>query len=179
MESALFDSISLLPSQLLEDFYSIILEKGRILGKPERDLINKFTSGLPPALAFHARVSRCETFSVVLTVAKTGEAFGFRTPTNSISTSTPVREINTSPAYSGACLAQEVRQLSAVVEKLVLDGQRQQYSPAPRVSNASNQRTCQACGGPGHVQRACAWLGNGIPDLTPAVHSVLSLDTVQ
>lgn len=38
--------------QPLEDFYSIILEKGKKLGKPERDLMNKFVDGLPQQLAF-------------------------------------------------------------------------------------------------------------------------------
>lgn len=35
------NSLTLTPNQMLSDFYSIFLEKGKKLGKPERDHMNK------------------------------------------------------------------------------------------------------------------------------------------
>ena len=57
-ESALFDKLTLGPQQPIEEFHSLVSEKGHQLGKPERDIISKFIQGLPDQLAFFVRASR-------------------------------------------------------------------------------------------------------------------------
>lgn len=174
MESALFDSLQLSATQQLEDFHSLIWEKGHKLEKPERDMINKFIEGLPAQLAFFVRVSRCTTFRDTLQVAKTGEACGFRgSPSTSSSSPASISSVlQMQPDNSRRDgLAQEVNRLSAVVEQLVVDTARSRPAPAPVSTpllsppqpppTLTTDRYCYACGGLGHMQRNCCWARNG------------------
>lgn len=131
MESALFNALRLSPSQPLEDFYSIILEKGRKLGKPERDLMDKFIGGLPPNLAVYVRVRGCLGFSDTLVTAQTVEAYGFRdkdflppsigcggTPYTDTACAMSVQSPASPPLES---LTLEVQRLGSVVSQLLKD----------------------------------------------------------
>ena len=163
MESAMFDSLRLAPSQPLEDFYSVILEKGRKLGKPERDLMNKFVEGLPHQLAFYVRVGRCYTFADTLTAAKTGQAFGYRQvqPTTAA--------IRTQPSSDMNFVVQELSRLSTAVQQLALPDSHgrqlsQRMDSAPQ--HPVQSKSCFRCGGIGHVQRARALKADGISNPT-------------
>lgn len=46
-ESSAYHKLKLLPGQPLEDFHAQIMEKGKRLDKPERDMLYQFTEGLP------------------------------------------------------------------------------------------------------------------------------------
>lgn len=162
MESAMFNSLCLSPTQPLEDFYSIILEKGRKLGKPERDLMNKFVEGLPQQLAFYVRAGRCTSFADTLTAAKTGEAFGYRqTPA-----STAAIRTQSASDVSMNFIVKELSRLSTAVQHLATQeygGQPpQRLDPAPQQS--ANSKCCFRCRGVGHVQRACALKDGGVSD---------------
>ena len=52
VESELFQKMSLLPGQSLDDCYSSLSEKGHILKKPDHELLVRFIYGLPKKLAF-------------------------------------------------------------------------------------------------------------------------------
>jgi len=160
MAAAMFDSLQLSPAQQLEDFHSVIWEKGKKLGKPERDLLNKFIDRLPPQLAFFVRAGRCSKFSDALNIAKTGEAFGYRGNTISSANSIGVVKKGDNPSLSS--LTQEVQNLSSIVQQLVLG--KQQQSQQYNVSAEVTEKSCFACGGIGHVKRACSWYGRNRPD---------------
>jgi hypothetical protein len=78
-ESALFVKLTLDPQQQIEEFHSLVNEKGHQLGKPERDIISKFFQGLPDQLVFFVRASRTTSYRDALHSAKIGEAHGYRT----------------------------------------------------------------------------------------------------
>lgn len=80
-EAAAFDQLALQPGQPLEDFHSIILEKGNLLHKHERDMTNKFIMSLPAQLAFFVRAGKTDTFRNALHAAKIGETHGYRCDT--------------------------------------------------------------------------------------------------
>lgn len=82
-EEASFNSLHLLPTQRLEEFHSDLQEKGRKLGKSDRELINRYTDGLPTQLAFFVRASRVTSYRECLHVSQTGGAHGYRQDVNS------------------------------------------------------------------------------------------------
>ena len=51
-ESVAFDNLKLGSTQAIEDFHSVVLDKGRRLHKSDTDMTNKFIAGLPSQLAF-------------------------------------------------------------------------------------------------------------------------------
>ena len=53
----LFNNLGLSPGQALEEYHSIVIEKGVQSQKPERQQLLKFIEGLPEQLAFFVRAS--------------------------------------------------------------------------------------------------------------------------
>ena len=74
-ESEVFQSISLAPNQSIEDYFSLLSEKGQLLKKPEHELV-KFVKGLPNKLAFFVRAGQPKDLRTALASAKMGEGFG-------------------------------------------------------------------------------------------------------
>lgn len=60
-------------TQEIEDFYCQLMEKGKILSKPEEEIMFKFINGLPDKLAFYVHTSKPGNISEALSYAKTGE----------------------------------------------------------------------------------------------------------
>lgn len=152
--------------QPLEDFYSIILEKGKKLGKPERDLMNKFVDGLPQQLAFYVRAGRCTTFAETLTAAKTGEAFGYRQVQ-------PVAAAIRASDPEMNVVLNELSRLSMAVQQLTTpdaSGNPKQClrtDSSQRIDSKPQQsQSCFRCGGIDHVQRACAIKADGVSSPT-------------
>lgn len=144
-ECSLWDRLVLLPHQALEDFHSI---KGTRLEKPERDLLTKFINGLPEKLAFFVRAAHCTSFADALAIAKTGEAYGYRTPPPQISHIPPPQRA-VLPSDPVEQLRQEVNGL-----RLML-AQTQSHPPS------DNAYRCYKCGALGHSVRLCNWQGQG------------------
>lgn len=75
-EEAIFGSLSLQPTQEIEEFHSVVLRKGSRLQKSERDMLHRFIEGLPDQLAFFVRAGRVHSLRDALHTAKIGEAHG-------------------------------------------------------------------------------------------------------
>ncbi len=86
-EEAIFSHLRL-DSQPIEDYHSMIMEKGRRLGKTDRDMLMKFVDGLPQQLAFFIRAGRVNTFREALHFAKLGEAHGYRSQNSIVGAAT-------------------------------------------------------------------------------------------
>ncbi|CAC5391988.1 unnamed protein product [Mytilus coruscus] len=52
MHSEIFQNLTLSSGQSVEDFYCQIYEKGKLLVKPEHEMLSKFISGLPEQMSF-------------------------------------------------------------------------------------------------------------------------------
>ncbi|KAL4238545.1 hypothetical protein ACF0H5_003252 [Mactra antiquata] len=76
-EEATFSSLKLHPNQSLVEFHASIQDKGRRLQKSDRELISRFTDGLPQQLAFFALARGVTSFRECLHTAQTGEAHGY------------------------------------------------------------------------------------------------------
>lgn len=169
MESAVFDTLKLGPGQHIEDFHSAILEKGQKLGKPERDLINKFIEGLPPRIAFFVRVGRCTNYNEALNLAKTAVCH-YQHDVNIAQTASMKQ-----PSSDIANLSSDIHKLTTAVQQLVSDITKSHPPPVPQshplvaIPNSTHQppnpamdgvnRECFGCHAFGHIKRACCWSG--------------------
>ena len=84
MHSEIFQNLTLLPGQSIEDFFCQIVEKGQLLRKPEHELLTKFKSGLPEQMSFFVRAGQPQALQSALTSAKMAEACGYRKHNDSI-----------------------------------------------------------------------------------------------
>lgn len=187
-ESIIFNNIKLSGAQALEDFHSLVLEKGTRLNKNGMDILSKFIEGLPQQLAFFVRASRPADHQAALVSAKMGEAYGYRqestttTSSNSRDTDVGLKELKDSVRE----LTQQVSaiQVSMKPKQTEMTGVPQYFTPpcsspqyyyhnpqpqyeqyVPQVSavrfSAPQQgpRTCYGCNGSGHIKRNCNWTG--------------------
>jgi hypothetical protein len=125
-------------SQPIEEFHSLVSEKGHQLGKPERDIISKFIQGLPDQLAFFVRASRTTSYRDALHSAKIGEAHGYRTV-----------------HYSSFAYAKNDLVTNALHVPAAPSSNNGQSKPRPRTPRGS----CYKCLGRGHFQNTCNWNG--------------------
>jgi hypothetical protein len=51
MHSEIFQNLTLSSGQNVEDFFCQIYEKGKLLNKPEHEMLSKFISGLPEQMS--------------------------------------------------------------------------------------------------------------------------------
>jgi hypothetical protein len=66
IESESFQNMVLGQTQEIEDLYCQLMEKGKILSKPEEEIMLKFINGLPEKLAFDVRTSKPGNMSKAL-----------------------------------------------------------------------------------------------------------------
>ncbi|VDI53537.1 Hypothetical predicted protein [Mytilus galloprovincialis] len=78
MHSEIFQNLSLSSGQSVEDFYCLIYEKGKLLAKPEHEMLSKFISGLPEQMSFFVRAGMPQDMQNALASAKMAEAYGYR-----------------------------------------------------------------------------------------------------
>ena len=181
-EEAAYNNLNLNSSQPIEEFHSVVLEKGRKLGKSEQAMISKFVAGLPHQLAFFVRAGRIQTFRDALHMAKTGEAHGYRAENATASAATP--SVNTPSVNIQAELLKITQRLND------MDTAQRQRTQQPRTVQADmdntasrpgdqrrrppvsgvqyNKRfTCYHCSGEGHAKSRCQWTGRGpkTPDI--------------
>ena len=58
VEGEIFRHLQLGPTQALEEYRALVLEKGTYIGKQDRDILSKSIDGLPQQLAFFVRAGR-------------------------------------------------------------------------------------------------------------------------
>ena len=174
-ETVAFDNLVLQPTQTIEEFHSIILEKGKKLKKSETDMILKFINSLPAQLAFFVRAGKVSSYREALQSAKIGEAHGYRQ-----SNPLPVSSSSVNAAHANKDSMQ--LQIDAINKRLdqlyfpVAEQPTEQDKKPTRGSgtrttrsgnldNTRNQnsrsRSCYKCSGHGHMQRYCNWTGQG------------------
>ena len=78
MHSEIFQNLTLSSGQNVEDFFCQIYEKGKLLNKPEHEMLSKFISGLPEQMSFFIRAGLPQDMETALTAAKMAEACGSR-----------------------------------------------------------------------------------------------------
>lgn len=181
-EAELFDQLTLSPSQPLEEYHSILVEKGLRLGKPAKDLLQKFVAGLPQQLGFYVRARGPPDHQTALTEALIGEAHGYRLKVSEeprVSTLTPSTrtEVGAMPMVPGAAqvpsnqstvadLQTQVRQLTKQIRQLQtshsqptrrtdIHQQEPRQQHRQRQTPHRNSSACFNCSAPGHNQRAC------------------------
>ncbi|VDI41407.1 beta-1,4-galactosyltransferase 1 [Mytilus galloprovincialis] len=84
MHSEIFQNLTLSSGQSLEDFYCQIYEKGKLLAKPEHEMLSKFISGLPDQMSFFVRAGMPPDMQNALASAKMTEAYGYRKHDDSV-----------------------------------------------------------------------------------------------
>ena len=78
MHSEIFQNLTLSSGQNVEDFFCQIYENGKLLNKPEHEMLSKFISGLPEQMSFFIRAGLPQDMQTALTAAKMAEACGYR-----------------------------------------------------------------------------------------------------
>lgn len=164
-EAVAFDSLKLGPSQAIEDFHSVVLDKGRRLHKTETDMTNKFIAGLPSQLAFFVRAGRVTTFREALQSAKVGEAHGYRQSPATPIVTTPsqiTEKVNAASDSVQRQLDQITQTLNTLITKPLIPSPSgltsQQRFPQP----CPSRRLCYKCKGPNHVKARCNWNEQGV-----------------
>lgn len=174
-EEAAFNNLKLMPSQPIEQYHSMILQKGNRLGKPDRDMTFKFIDGLPQQLAFFVRAGRTQSFREALYAAKIGEAHGYRSHSdlkvnaaavdNSIQSKLDnicerLANIETSRASAHISVAQRTERDR---QRNSFDNQRSARGDR-RIPHEN--RECFRCSGQGHLRNDCNWSGMGTTNPT-------------
>ena len=167
VETEQFQSLTLLPNQQIEDYYSKIIEKGRKLSKNSQEVLLKFIQGLPSQLAFFVRAGNPEDVHAAMTSAKMGEAYGYRASTTSATPAigSVAAESRTPDASKIHALELSVQDLTHKLDKLVTSSSGANFHQTshmcnPRTNGQASDavsRLCYNCQAPGHIQRRCNW----------------------
>ena len=152
-EEATFNTLTLKPGQPIEEFASVVQEKGRRLTKSDRDMTFKFIDGLPSQLAFFVRAGRVDTLRDALHSAKLGEAHGYRSHN-------ATQTVATQDSLSSLTQRVQALELNNVTSRQ--KDQSVNSNSKIRVPNRP-KGACFKCTGTGHLKRSCNWNGNGQP----------------
>ena len=181
MTTEIFQNLRLSPGQSIEDYYCNLVEKGKILKKPDHEILSKFISGLPDKMAFFVRAGRPTDLQTAVTSAKMAEACGYRQESDMVhAIKAETRKApNTDDKQDIKDLKDQVEKLSSLVSQMSASQQnaqskpyntRRQFNSYPQRNNAPVQQQnrqiprsveCYACHGHGHIQRDCNWNGSG------------------
>ena len=188
MEGQIFNSLKLTPGQKLEDFHSLLVEKGHLLQKPNHEILCRFIDGLPDKMAFFVRAGQPADLTSALTAAKMAEACGYRDihPTNSANVAMVDTKITSTTGKPSVTVSEtptdfsnltaEITKLTKTVSDLAINSARNTNNGQQRMnyrrSNESateqpttpNSLTCYSCNYTGHRKRECNWDGTGSPN---------------
>ena len=152
-EEATFNTLTLKPGQPIEEFASVVQEKGRRLTKSDRDMTFKFIDGLPSQLAFFVRAGRVDTLRDALHSAKLGEAHGYRSHN-------ATQTVATQDSLSSLTQRVQALELNNVTSRQ--KDQSVNSNSKTRVPNRP-KGACFKCTRAGHLKCSCNWNGNGQP----------------
>lgn len=145
MHSEIFQNLSLSPGQSVEDFFCQIYEKGKLLNKPEHEMLSKFIGGLPEKMAFFIRAGLPKDMQTALTSAKMAEACGYRTHEDSVNAigtfQGKTRDNRNTGEYKTdeiSNLRQQVKDLSQLVTSTSKKENRSDNSSSASVSDKSD-----------------------------------------
>lgn len=159
IESELFQNMVLGQTQEIEDYYCQLMEKGKILSKPEEEIMFKFINGLPDKLAFYVRTTKPVNISEALSYAKTGEAYKYRVHETNHAVAAAKVTANTSEV---AELKLQVSELANMFNNLSATGNiDSKQVPVTNSQMPSKDRLCYHCNSPGHAGSFCNWNGTG------------------
>ena len=158
VENETFQNMILLPTQEIEDYYCHIVEKGKLLGKPEPEVMFKFINGLPEKLAFYVRTSQPNDLSEALMLAKTGEAYKYRVHDKPMVAAAKALPRNDDISN----LQQQLGELTTMVQKLSTNNSRKfSNTGPPKNQSQTSKPVCFNCNSQGHVRKYCNWNGSG------------------
>lgn len=150
IESEIFHSMELAASQEIEDFYCLIQEKGKLLSKPDHEIMFRFINGLPEKLAFYVRTSQPKNLSEALSYAKQGEAYKYRIHEQCSAISKTQTATRTDDI---AELKSQVLSLTKMMQNMSSTENRRLRSDTPI--------RCFQCNSLGHKITLCNWNGTG------------------
>ena len=149
-ETEIFNSITLQPTQSIEDFYSTLSEKGQTLGKADHEVMARFISALPEKLAFFVRAGSPKDAASALSAAKMGESCGYRSHSQDGASPT-VAAVRDGKQSEVAELREQVANLTLLVQSIAGQGNAGVTS-SRRTGTTSRFFFCQ---GEGHLRREC------------------------
>ena len=172
VETEQLNSLRLIPTQQIEDYFSKILEKGKKINKSDQEILLKFIQGLPAQLAFFVRAGNPTDVHTALTSAKMFEAFGYRTTTHGVTGDFGSASSTVAAAVRGDTsvdritkLEQTVMKLGDKIERLVVSPSNNSTNTGRNSTSVNNQRVCYNCSATGHIKRRCNLAsGQGDPD---------------
>ncbi len=125
MHSEIFQNLFLSPGQSIEDFYCQIYEKGKLISKPEHEMLSKFVSGLPHDLSYFVRAGMPQDMQTALASAKMGEAYGYRIhdeSVNAVGMFRPKPKPRDTTADQNISESQDLRKQVADLKQLLASG---------------------------------------------------------
>ncbi|OWF54460.1 hypothetical protein KP79_PYT21617 [Mizuhopecten yessoensis] len=151
LEAESFSKMALHPNQPLDDFYSRLIHRGKVLHKRDEELMIIFIDSLPIHLKFFVRDGHPKQQKlpwllprwVKLMVYRESKDILVQAITPSLSTS--------SPHSSASTLEQKLSSLTYIVSKLVVT-----------VSESRELFTCPECGGQDRRSPMCNLNGQGV-----------------
>lgn len=168
-DSELFNTTMLKEGQPIEDFHSILVQKGQRLQKSDVEIMNRFIDGLPHQLTLYVRTGRPTSLNEALSQAKMGEAYKLRyTPMSPYppaqTVPAPVPATVTAPAMVQAAETTRTSSSQRSLENR-MEALEATLSSLLSLSQPSQQRkqtfTCFKCKGQGHAKSSCKWNGKG------------------
>lgn len=178
LESEAFDTLSLSQGQTIDDYYTQVLQKGKLLRKPDHEILIKFIRGLPHGLAFFVRAGHHSDISSALDAAKEGEAYGYRSDETPLVAAvrpkvTKQPYVQNSQSVQPSVVSElqsQINTLTENVSKLTAAfansgppkndaGGNAPVNPPAKREFKPNRNVCVKCSAPNHFARACNWNG--------------------
>lgn len=161
-----FNAMCLAPGQPISDYFILITEKAKSLGKSAAETTLRFVDGLPTELKFFVRTGGPKTIDDAFTAARNGEAYGYRAVQSCSHVPVPAVSAMSTSSTELSDIKSTLASLTAVVKsqqemiQRVMDGNEEKKEQrggnfrAPR-NDRDRQIACHNCKGQGHVQRVC------------------------
>jgi len=171
VQSEIFNNMRLGPTQPLEEFYSILVEKANKLQKSDLDILTKFIDGLPSDIKYFVRVQNPKTHAEALISAQMGQAYGYRTNPglnskdrlvlSDMPKAEPCVQSAQTERMEIAEMKEQISRLTNTIDKLQNSGHSMTVS-SHQHQDFSNKRipsACFKCCAHGHYAKQCRWDG--------------------
>lgn len=159
MHSEIFQNLLLAPGQSIEDFYCQVYEKGKLINKPEHEMLSKFVSGLPHDVSYFVRAGMPKDMQTALASAKMAEAYGYRTHDDSVNAAGMFRPKRRDTTYDQNTEIQDLKKQVSELQQL-LSEQRSNNSESHPTPNAPVSPKSEVAELKGQVQALTAMVSN-------------------